>query len=377
MLILLLFLTICALLIPKYSYLRKGLVLFLKTGSLKPTPDELKHFPSRHIDIGNPLPWVEDRHYNEKQLSQNSLEYLEELKTISFLVLKEGKLFHEQYWGKFDKQYPTNSFSVAKSVLGALTGVAVTEGILDIDDELNKYLNIKYYPCISHIRIRDVLAMSSGLSWWESEGHPFSHNAKAYFGSNLKPIIRELRQKMHPGISFEYLSGNSLLLSFVLKKVSGMPLSKFTSEALWKPLGAEYEAHWLLDKPRGLEKAFCCFYATPRDLARLGQLYLNKGEWQGKRLIAESYIEESILAGPQYDRLLKKNNDRYGYHWWIAELDGHPVHYARGIAGQYIINIPHLDVVLVRTGYRREKPDKTGHPPDLFRYFKMIKELVE
>jgi len=128
-------------------------------------------------------------------------------------------------------------------------------------------------------------------------------------------------------------------------------------------LGAEQDASWSLDKENGVSKAYCCFNSTARDFARLGQLVLQEGRWQGKQLIPAEYLKEATqpiagLKNEQGDRV-----DYYAYQIWLAEFDGQPMLFFNGILGQYIFVIPHLDTVVVRLGNR-------DHPrgEDIFAY---------
>ena len=170
-----------------------------------------------------------------------------------------------------------------------------------------------------------------------------------------------------PGKKFEYLSGNTELLAFVLEKATGKKLSDYASEKLWKPMGASSNALWSLDHENGTEKAYCCINTNARDFARFGKLYLDSGRWNGKQLVNEQYVLNSIVPA---DLTNKEGNkiDHYGYSWWLINYKGHQIFYARGILGQYVISIPDKNLVIVRLGHKRSKEKMGEHPKDVYLY---------
>jgi CubicO group peptidase (beta-lactamase class C family) len=167
---------------------------------------------------------------------------------------------------------------------------------------------------------------------------------------------------------FTYLSGNTQLLGFVLRKATGKTLSDYASEKLWKPLGAAHQAWWSLDHKNGDEKAFCCFNSNARDFARFGKLYLDSGRWNGKQIVPQDYVLASTHpAGLKNDD--GKNNDTYGYMWWlIPNYKGHYVFYMRGILGQYMLVIPDQKMIVVRLGKKRLPNDSNDLPHDVTYY---------
>ena len=114
-----------------------------------------------------------------------------------------------------------------------------------------------------------------------------------------------------------------------------------------------------------------------KDYARLGQLLLNKGKWNGKQLISENYIKEALT--PATYLVDKKNDpvDFYGYQWWICNYDDTMIYYARGILGQYIISIPDKDIVIVRLGHMRDPEKINNHPADLYKYIDLALEITK
>jgi CubicO group peptidase (beta-lactamase class C family) len=283
------------------------------------------------------------------------------------LVHRDSLLF-ERYGEGFEPDSVSNSFSVAKSIVNILTGIALKQGRIDsLGERVAEYLPPFREGRKKKIRIRDLMSMRSGLNWEESGADPFSHNARAYYGSDLQGLIEELRVVEEPGTRFDYQSGNTLILGALLRKATGRKLSEYAEQHLWQPIGAVHPAFWNLDREEGMEKAFCCFYAVPKDFARIGKLYLQKGSWQGKQLVDSSFVERSLSASGRKG----KKTPFYGHFWWLDEYEGMEVFYARGILGQYIIVVPEKELIIVRTG--RVRADKNGsmHPPDLYRYLEV------
>lgn len=366
------------------TYMYKGLKETYLIGRSGPGIYDSLVFDSRKIAAANQTDnWLQED--AKKQLSAEQIQSLIEVESTSFLVIQHGKVVAEHYFDDHTKQTISNSFSAAKSVIGLLVGIAVDKGLIkSFDEPITAYLDF-VDPKDSTVTIRHLLAMTSDIDWSESGANPLSDNAEAYYGSDLLATMKKQPFKGSPNKVFDYASGNSQLLGFILEKATGQKVANFMSENLWKKINAESDAIWSLDNENGMEKAFCCLYSTTRDYARLGQLILNKGTWGQDTIISSAILNELttnyILDG-------NKENHRYGLHYWILNDPAHKVIYARGIKGQYVISIPDLDVVIVRTGHKRlekagEENVKTGeeymrdHPMDLFLYLDITRELLE
>lgn len=215
------------------------------------------------------------------------------------------------------------------------------------------------------IKIKHLLWMSSGLNWDESYANPFSMTTEAYYGTNLKKIINRLEAVEEPGQRWIYKSGDSQILGFLVKEATGKNLSEYASEKIWKPLGAEHDAEWSLDRPHGMEKAYCCFFSNARDFARLGKLYLHHGIWNGDTIVPPAYVQASLTPNGLINSDDGKKVDFYGYQWWlIPNYKGQDIFYARGILGQYIIVLPEKNIIIVRLG--KQRAEREGeHPGDV------------
>lgn len=210
---------------------------------------------------------------------------LEELKTTGLLVLENGKIVYERYDLDGNSDVLSGSFSAAKSIVALLTGFALQDHkIRSLDEPISNYLPEFENRDEGKIKIVDLLTMTSGLNWAESYWNPFAVTAEAYYGSDLRPTTFRQRSIKAPGTEFSYQSGTTELLAYVLTRAVNKSLSQYASEKLWIPLGAEKDALWSLDHEEGMEKAYCCFSATARDFARLGEFVRLDGKWNGVQL---------------------------------------------------------------------------------------------
>lgn len=371
-------------------YLPLALVLFLLILFFQPNPyfrraiiyntvdiDDYELFENREVDTGIPQPWKISPNYNKYEISTEDSALLAQYETVAFLVIKDTSIVFESYWDRYSKNATSSSFSMAKSVVGLLVGIAVDEGkISSVQDPISKYLpefkNAKY-----KITVRDLLTMSSGIKWNESYNNPFSVTTKSYYGKNIDRLILKSKSTQEPGKKYHYKVTDPQLLSIILKRVYKQSLSEITSEKLWKPLGAENTASWSLDQKGGDEKATCCFNSNARDFARLGQLILNKGKWNKQQIVSKEYLQEALKPASYLHDEDNNPVDFYGYLWWICNYKNSMVYYARGILGQYIIAIPEKNLIIVRLGHKRSKEQINHHPKDLFGYIGLALKITE
>ncbi len=360
------------------GHLGKGLANTYLKGRSGPSIDEYRIFPNRVVEKGLTQPWPLSSQYNKKALPNELAEKFELYETIAFVVIKNDSLLHEEYWDGYSDTSHTNSFSMAKSIVGVLTGIALKEGkIKSLDDPVSNYLPDFAEGDKQNVTVRHLLTMSSGINFDEDYVSPFAYPAKAYYGNDLVKLSTKYKVTEEPGKVFRYLSGNTALLSFVVEKATGMTLSEYASEKLWKPIGASEDAYWSLDHENGVEKAYCCFNSNAKDFARLGQLYLDYGKWNGYPILDSSYVSESIRPAELLDEEGRKN-ESYGYSWWVMnDKGGGHIGYARGILGQYIFVIPSMDMVVVRLGKKRDQERVADHPKDAFIYLDAAQYLVK
>lgn len=361
------------LVIPRNHYITRALIYQL------PNIDDYKIFENRSITKGVPQPWKVSEYYNKYNFLADQLEYFSKYQTVAYLVIKDTSILSETYWGGYSKESYSNSFSMSKSIVSLLIGCAIQDGLIkDINDPLSKYIEDYKDGERSKITLRNLLMMSSNLSWDESYSSLFSITTQAYYGNDVKRIVLNLHSLGEPGKYFDYRGSDPQLLALVIEKVTGKTLSEYASEKLWKPLGAENDALWNLDHKGGTEKASCCFNSNARDFARFGQLVLSNGDWNGVKLIPKWYLVEATTPKSELiDKELNKPNDRYGYQWWCLKYKNYTIKYARGILGQYIFVVPELNAVIVRLGHKRNDVKIDGHPEDVYRYLDFGFDIIE
>ncbi|MES2837502.1 MAG: serine hydrolase [Bacteroidota bacterium] len=360
------------------TYLYKGIANTYLKGRSGPAIDESNIFANREIKATNYQAWVNASDYNKKNIPDSLLEELKNYKTVAYFVAKNDSVKFEEYWEGYSDQSQSNSFSMAKSILGVLTGIAIKEGkIKDVSQKISDFLPQFKEGKKSEITIKHLLTMSSGMDFDEDYINPLAYPAAAYYGSDLQQLTYKYNAKDEPGKVFKYLSGDSQLLAFLIEKAVGKNVSKYAEEKLWNVIGAKTNALWNLDKEDGHEKAFCCFNAAAPDFARIGNLYLHKGNWKGLQLIDTSYINESIIPAD----LVEDDgtpNKRYGYKWWMLNYKNHDVFYMRGILGQYVFVIPDLNMIVCRLGHKRDKPkDSKLTPKDIYLYLDIALVMYE
>ncbi len=362
-------LTVAYFSLPKYA---QRALIYQKVGI-----DDYTLFENRTVATAQPQEWEIDANAANIKLDDNTLQEFAELQTIAFLIIKDKKIIFEQYWDGYGTESLTNSFSMAKSIIGMLIGAAIDDGYIEsIEQPVSDFIPEYKNDANKNLTIKDVLAMSSGLNWDESYGSLFSTTTESYYGKDLKKLIYSLKVVEQPGVKFKYLSGNSELLAMVIENATGKKVSDYTSEKFWKPMGAVNNALWCLDDKNGIEKAYCCFNSNARDFARWGQLVLNKGVWNNDTLISPEYVKQATTPASYLTDETGNGINYYGYQWWVQHFDGFEVPYMRGILGQYVFVMPNHNAVVVRLGRKRSAEKTDHHPNDSYMYLEVAKKIL-
>ncbi|MFA6129206.1 MAG: serine hydrolase [Bacteroidales bacterium] len=353
------------------QYLRKALVY------QQVDIDDYKIFDNRVVIAGNSEPWAEIPGYDKKEIPAPYVAQFDKFKTVAFLVIKDQKILFEKFWDGYSPDSKSNSFSMAKSIVSLLIGIAMDEGFIQsVDQPVGDYLPEFKEGDKARVTIRHLLEMSSGLSWDEAYSSAFSMTTKGYYGKDLPGLVLNQTVLREPGIFHDYKSGNTQLLALILERAVHQKVSSYASEKLWIPMGAQHDALWSVDKPNGVEKAYCCFNTDDRDFARFGQLILNHGKWNGKQLVSESYLKQALTPASHLIDVNGKNVDYYGWQWWLMKYRGYDVDYMRGVNGQYVIVIPDINTIIVRLGHKRATERINGIPADFFTWIDTGLELA-
>jgi len=272
-------------------------------------------------------------------------DFLEDRKCVAFLLIQNDTLLYENYFDGYDSMAIIPSFSVAKSFVSALTGIAIDEGyIYSVNQSITFFLK-ELGPEFNDITIENLLNMRSGIKFNEGYNTPFADMPKYYYGTDLKKYIKKLKIEEPPGIHYNYISVNTLLLSLIVERATNTKLNVYLEKKLWKPMGMESDASWSIDSEKNRTiKAFCCLNATARDFAKFGRLYLHHGNWQGRQLVPADWVKRSTsIINDSRD----SQNYPYTYQWRVLE---NGAFFAKGILGQYIFVYPEKNVIGVRMG---------------------------
>ena len=335
--------------------------------------DTVRHDPA-HVRL-----WPHAAAYNHSRLSTADEAYLDSLHTVAFLVVSRDSLLFESYRDGWNDTLTSNLYSATKTIVGLLTGIALDEGkIHSLDDPVSRYLPAYTRGRQADVTLRHLLTMSGGVAWDEAYASLFSVTTHGYYGDDLYDLVTQLDVTEAPGVQFSYRSGETQLLAFALEAATGQTLSKYAEEKLWKPMQAERDAYWLLDKAGGDEKAFCCFHTTARDAARFGRLLLRHGNWDGRQLVSTSYMDE-LMRPASYlkDQWGRDSLSYYGLQTWLFPYRGEVLPCMRGMLGQYIFAIPSREAIVVRLGRKRHDVYEGPFTVDMTRYLDIAMKILD
>lgn len=260
--------------------------------------------------------------------------------TTAFIVLRDQAVLYERYFNGDTRSSIQTSFSVAKSYLSALVGMAVEDGVVGLDDPISEHIPelLDRDRRFARITVEDLISMASGLRY-EETWLPWGDDAETYYSADLRELALEDTEIVESPGRWHYNNYNPLLLGMILERATGRTVSSYLEERLWQPLGAEFDASWSLDSDKsGFEKMESGLNARAIDFAKFGVLYLNGGEWEGRQLVPRAWVETSTAPHAA---------SHYGYWWWV-EPDRSFV--ARGNHGQFLYVDPARSVVIARFG---------------------------
>lgn len=312
------------------------------------------------------------------EFTEEEQEWHDSYMSASFLVLHGDTLLLERYWNGFDEGTVSNSFSACKTIVALATGLAVTEGQVDVQSELSNYIPRFAGDVGKGLTVEQVLQMRSHIPFGEDYNNPFGFMAKAYYRDGVRALLEPFAVESTPGSDWEYQGGNTLLLGEMIDNLGKGNLSQWVERGLWKPMGAQNDAYWAIDGPSesAVERCFAAFYATPRDFARFGKLINHQGNWNGEQLIDSTFM--AALVTPIHEVADECLVDFYGYQIWLGVTeDGIPFSCMEGLRGQFIVSIPSLDLVVVRTGFMKDEHKTSNLPSDVHRIVKMGRRVLE
>ena len=357
----------------------KGMDKIFQTATV-PKPENSFIFPSRK----DPITLAES--FIAEDSIINTQGYLDYTLTDALLVLRHDTIYFEYYANGFTAADQHISWSMSKSVISALFGIAIEEGkINSIEETVTDYLPDFAGTGYDGVRIKDVLQMSSGVGFDEDYGD-FNSDINVmgrYFalGMPMVDFAKRLKNEREPGTFNHYVSIDTQVLGMILTKATGESVTEYMYKKLWQPMGAGSEAYWMVDKT-GMEFVIGGLNVTARDYAKIGQLYLDSGRWQGKQLVPEAWIIASVTPDAPHlmpgVRESALRRDGYGFQWWIP-YGSEDEFNAQGIYGQFIYVDPDKDMVIVKLSSNYHfKNDKTGffHDLEIAMYRKIVDDVM-
>jgi CubicO group peptidase (beta-lactamase class C family) len=312
-------------------------------------------FPLRRAAAPLPETYV----YEGQERSLSAL--LAETGTTGFLVARDDTILFEDYFQGETETDRHVMFSVSKSFVSALVGIAQGDGLIDsIEDPITKYVPDLKGSGYDGVKIRDILQMSSGVAFNEDYADMTSDvnrmGALVATGGSLDEFAAERERERQPGTFNKYVSVDTHVLGMLLTRVTGETLSSYLSRKLWQPMGMEFDGYFLLDG-EGMELAMGGLNVALRDMARMGRLYLHRGNWNGTQLVPEDWATASVTPSaphvmPGRDNPNSTNPFGYGYQWWTP-VEPHGDFFAAGIFYQYIYVDPTTGIIIAKTSADR------------------------
>ena len=328
---------------------------FINMGTMFPTSEPIKASSKAKALPRSEKAYSLPETFRFEDSDQNLKEALEHFKTDGLIIIKDNQIVHEEYFNNNTQTSQHISWSVAKSFLSALLGIALEDGLIDdINDPITKYLPDFKGTGYEGIKIKNILQMSSGVLFNEDYADPNSDINKfgraVATGGSFRDFAKTLTKDKEQGTYNHYVSIDTQMLGFLLVEVTGMPLRDYLKEKIWEKIGMEDDAYYLSDV-EDVDMALGGLNASLRDYAKFGLLYLNRGAWNGEQVVPEAWVDASHSIDADHLKPnageLSSNTWGYGYQWWIPgfpETD----YTAAGVYNQYIYIDPVTNVVIAK-----------------------------
>ncbi len=361
--LLLAFLILCIVTMSMYSPTFLGRVLIHWDSSVT----DYKIFPARNIEKSdNPYVYLKEDEplgditvsYSGKNKSLN--DFVNGTDTTSFIIVKNDKIVYEKYANGYDANSVNTSFSMAKSVVSLLIGIAIERGYIDsvrqpISDFITEFGN----KDIGKTTIEELLLMRSDIEYDEHKFLWFGDDSLTYWHSDLRKLaLNHTKLTDEYGGRFHYNNYHPLLLGIILERSTGVSVSEFFGREIWQKIGAEYDCSWSLDgKKSAFEKMESGINFRAVDFLKIGSMVLHGGFWNGTQVISGDWLKNSTLCEFPIDNaeysgtFLSGRNIGYKYMWYStpSQKSGLDV-VAWGKSDQILYISPSSDIVILRTG---------------------------
>lgn len=297
----------------------------------------------------------------KRLLIETSLRAFEESTDVLGITIFDGqRIVHQRFFSERNADDLMPSFSMAKSLVSMMVGIAVDEGkIRSLDDKVSDYAPRLAQSAYRDSTIRNLLRMSSGVPFSEEYSGSddlsrFMKSVTAPNGSVIEAIQLTKREAREPGVRFNYASVETSVLAEVVRAATGVDTCRYFEEKIWKPIGARAVAHWVTDS-KGDVMGHNFFLATQDDFLKLGILLANGGEINGKRVLSTRYLQEAtdVTRQPLSFQFGKASQIAgYGYQFWLGSVPGR---FAMiGIRGQSMfIDQTTRKVILINSAWDR------------------------
>jgi CubicO group peptidase (beta-lactamase class C family) len=270
-------------------------------------------------------------------------EHVDKNNVMGLTVVRDGKIIDQHYRHERRETDQFTSFSVAKSLISIMIGIAFDEGLIkNLDDPASRYTKRINDSSYAKVSIRSLLRMSSGIKFDEnylakSDIHYFDQALRFDSNSSVLKVLNDVkRSSTNEGKNFNYASIETTVLAEVLRGATGKSVCQFMQEKLWDPIGAEFDATWATDS-LGNELGYAYFNATQLDYAKVAVMLANQGVINGKRIVSAEYVDQATNIERQPEGF-KYNQAQmatgYGYQFWLREKPGR--YFMQGTNGQYI-----------------------------------------
>ncbi|MHA2330794.1 MAG: serine hydrolase domain-containing protein [Candidatus Hodarchaeales archaeon] len=319
--------------------------MFLISGCVN--PEESSSWPKEDWKTTTP----EEQEMNSTVLG-TMISHIEERVTgmHSVLVIRNGYIVEEEYFNDWDRDLEHELYSCTKSVTSALVGIAIDQGYFEIDDYVLDFFPDKEFENVDerkqNMTVKHLLQMKSGLEWdeWSTDYMVYSNPVQKMLKSDdwVKHVLDQPMVE-EPGSKFTYNTGISHVLSAIIQKTTKVTTFSFAKQYLFDPLGIEL-GYWMTS-PQDIVWGGAGLQLTPRDMAKFGLLFLNNGNWDGKQIVSEEWVEKSTH---EYFHLWDATY--YAFQWWIfPETFDYFTFTASGYKGQWITVIPDLNLLVIFT----------------------------
>lgn len=337
-------------------------------------------FPSRHVSSSD-RPYIFPRSpakfdsleytWKNRPIREPLEKFLNESGTTSFIVIKDDSIRLEWYRKGYSRNSLVTTFSTVKSVVSLLIGIAIDEGaIKSVNDNIGTYIRELHERPLGALTIRKLLRMERWRHYDECF-FPWCDVVQEYYSPDTKKLSLHLTPETMDDDCFYYNDFNTKLLGYALASATGMTVSDYLAKKLWQPLGMEYDASWSLDNDHnGNELMSAGLNGRAIDFAKIGQLVLHNGSWNGTRIVSKEWIRESTSPDSSQQRqwcMFQEDQKRYGmfykYHWWGFQVNGSDYEsLAWGVLGELIFISRNMHTVIVRFGEKTGNVDSWSVP---------------